>query len=388
MRNIAVLGFGTVGSGVVEAISDTKIKSGACEDIYVKAILDIRKFPDSPYADRVTDNYDSIVEDDTIEVIAETMGGVKPAYEFTKRALLAGKSVVTSNKELVATHGKELLQIAKDNGVQYLFEASVGGGIPIIRPLCKCLAANKVKEIRGILNGTTNYILTQMIENNKSFEDALSDAQAKGYAEKDPSADIEGKDTCRKIAILSNIASGGFVDADKISTEGITKITLEDLKNAKELGYDVKLLGRCTVDGNKVYAEVAPSMLPKSNLMANVYDVFNAVLVNGELTGDVMFYGKGAGKLPTASAVVADIIEILNNKPEKKLIWNSEIEFLESSDEKSQYYVRCENENDAKIAEEKLGEVKYINKTSFITALLEKSELADIAKAVAIKILK
>ncbi len=311
MINVAVLGFGTVGSGVVEIINNKDFSKKTGKDINVKKVLDIRTFEDSPYKDLITADFDSIINDEEISIVVETMGGTNPAYDFTKRSLLAGKSVVTSNKELVATHGTELLKIAKEKGVCYMFEASVGGGIPIIRPLGNCLAANDINWIMGILNGTTNYILTKMINDGESFENALADAQAKGYAERNPAADVEGIDACRKIAILASLAFGKFVDSHKISTEGITNISLEDVKNAQSIGYSIKLIGQCKKVGDEVFAKVSPVMLPPSNALSDVEGVFNGILVNGSATGDVMFYGKGAGKMPTASAVVADVIDIV-----------------------------------------------------------------------------
>lgn len=314
MINVAVLGFGTVGSGVVEIINGNDFSAKTGEKIYVKKVLDIRTFDDSPYKDLITADFESILNDDEISIVVETMGGTNPAYDFTKRSLLAGKSVVTSNKELVATHGTELLQIAKDKNLCYMFEASVGGGIPIIRPLGNCLAANSINSIMGILNGTTNYILTKMINDGDSFENALAIAQQKGYAERNPAADVEGTDACRKIAILASLAFGKNVDCNEISTEGITNISLEDVKYASMINHSIKLIGQCKKVGEKVFAKVSPVMLPDSNPLSDVEGVFNGILVNGSATGDVMFYGKGAGKMPTASAVVADVLDIVTHK--------------------------------------------------------------------------
>lgn len=326
MTKIAILGYGVVGSGVYEVIrTNAESISRRCgKDIDIKYIMDIRDFDDHPEKNLFTKDFEKILNDSEVDIIAEVIGGIKPAYDFTKRALLAEKSVVTSNKELVATHGSELLQIAADKGVCYLFEASVGGGIPIIRPLRQCLAANEITEIMGILNGTTNYILTQMVKEGRDFKTALADAQAKGYAESDPTADIEGHDACRKIAILSSLAYGKQVDVNKIATEGISKLSLTDVSYAEKLGYVIKLIGysRRTDDGG-VIVFVSPMLIPKEHPLAGVDDVFNAIMVKGNAIGDAMFYGRGAGKLPTASAVVADIIDIAANGQKHPLLWSA-----------------------------------------------------------------
>lgn len=323
MIKAAVMGHGTVGSGVYEVfgMNAEKIARTVGEPVEVKYVLDLRDFSTLPYAHKFVNDFSVIENDPEVTVVAEVMGGVGAAYEFTKRCLRAGKSVCTSNKELVATKGEELLRIAEENGVNYMFEASVGGGIPIIRPMIQCLAANEFNEICGILNGTTNYILTQMIHNGVTFEDALKQAQLNGYAEKDPTADIEGHDACRKICILSDLALGDKFDPDKVSCEGITKITLEDVANADKLGCVIKLLGRMVrnEDGT-AYAYVAPHLIHKESPLAAVEDVFNAIMVNGNATGDVMFYGKGAGKLATASAVVADMLDCIEHKANRRRI--------------------------------------------------------------------
>ncbi len=340
MKKVAVLGFGIVGSGVVEVITESSFKHKTGKELSVKAILDLREFPDSPFAGIITNDFEKIINDDEIDIVVETMGGLSPAFDFTLRALNAGKSVVTSNKELVAKKGAQLLKAARDNNVCYLFEASVGGGIPIIRPLGNCLAANEIKEIMGILNGTTNYILTQMIKNGETFEDALKDAQAKGYAERNPAADIEGVDTCRKIAILSALSYGKQIDSDAIPTEGITKITLKDVEYAESIGYAVKLIGRSKMSGGKIYAKVSPMLLPKSHPLSGVEDVFNAILVHGSATGEVMFYGKGAGKLPTASAVVADCIDIVKHNGTGAPFWEDGGVLTDVSGDPVRYYFR------------------------------------------------
>ena len=323
MINVAVLGYGTVGSGVVEVIEKNKdmVNKKSAQELEVKYILDLRDFPGDPYEDKVIHDFNTILHDDSVTIVCETMGGVGAAYQFTKQALERGKSVCTSNKELVATKGDELLKIAEEHGVNYMFEASVGGGIPIIRPMLQCLAANEFNQICGILNGTTNYILTQMIHNGVTFEDALRQAQVNGYAEKDPTADIEGHDACRKICILSDLAYGDKFDPDAVSCEGITKITLEDVANADKLGCVIKLLGRSVrCEDGTAYAYVAPHLIHKESLLAAVEDVFNAIMVDGNATGEVMFYGKGAGKLATASAVVADMLDSIEHRDRRRRI--------------------------------------------------------------------
>ncbi|MDE6214347.1 MAG: homoserine dehydrogenase [Lachnospiraceae bacterium] len=311
MIQIAVLGYGTVGSGVVEVIETNKtdINKKAGEQLAVKYILDLRDFPGDPYEGKVVHDYNMILEDPDVVIICETMGGTKPAYEFTKQALLAGKSVCTSNKELVAAHGPELLKIAREHRCNYLFEASVGGGIPIIRPLNYSLTAEHIDGITGILNGTTNYILTKMDREGADFEDVLKEAQEKGYAERNPEADVEGYDACRKIAILSSLMTGKNVCSEDIYTEGITKISAADFKYAKQMNKSVKLLAvsRDTEEG--FFAMVAPFLISREHPLYSVNDVFNAVYVHGNMLGDSMYYGRGAGKLPTASAVVSDVVD-------------------------------------------------------------------------------
>ena len=313
MVGIAILGYGVVGSGVYEVIRKNfdGITRRAGTKIDIKHILDIREFNSHPEKELFTINYDDILTDTDVSVVVEVMGGVNPAYEFTKRALMAKKSVVTSNKELVAKHGCELLKLASENKVHYLFEASVGGGIPIIRPLKLCLAANEISEITGILNGTTNYILTQMINKDETMENALKKAQDKGYAEKDPSADIDGIDAVRKIAILTSLAFGKYVDSTKIPVTGIRNVTLTDVEYAKKSGCVIKLCGHCrALENGKLDVYVSPCFVPDESPLASVDGVFNAILVKGNAVGDALFYGRGAGKLPTASAVVSDVIEI------------------------------------------------------------------------------
>ena len=311
MVNVAILGYGVVGSGVAEVLTGTGegIRRKADDLIGLKYILDVRKFPDSPFAEKFVADFKVIEDDPDVGVVVETIGGMGAALDFTERALRAGKSVVTSNKELVATHGRRLLELAAEHGAVYLFEASVGGGIPILRPLSECMAANAILEICGILNGTSNYIFTRMVADGVPFAQALKAAQANGYAEQDPTADIEGYDTCRKLCILSSIAFGWHLLPEQVPTRGITKVSLEDERAADRLGYRVKLLGRSiAAEDGTVTAYVEPHLVPVEEPLAGVDDVFNAIMVKGDATGDVMFYGRGAGKLPTASAVVADVI--------------------------------------------------------------------------------
>ncbi len=324
MINVAILGFGVVGSGVAEVLSTNaeKIAQSAAQEIVLKYILDVRDFSESAYKDCFVKDFAVIENDPSVQIVVETIGGVGAAYDFTKRAILAGKSVVTSNKELVATHGHELLELARTKNVNYMFEASVGGGIPIIRPISQCLAANEIFELYGILNGTTNYILTQMIQNGVSFESALRDAQEKGYAEANPSADVKGFDACRKICILASLSFGSQVYPESVPTEGIENISLTDVEFARSAGGKVKLLGRSVMrEDGRIACYVAPHIIGENNLLSNVEGVFNGIVVRGNAIGDVMFYGAGAGKLPTASAVVADIIDSSKHMNMRKYIY-------------------------------------------------------------------
>ncbi|MCQ2466141.1 MAG: homoserine dehydrogenase [Clostridia bacterium] len=313
MKSIGILGFGVVGSGVAEviAMNTEKIAKHMGEEVRVKRILDLRDFPDSPFNNLVTHDSEEFFNDSEISIVVETIGGARVAYEFTKRALSMGKSVVTSNKELVSTHGVELMQLAEDNNCSYLFEAAVGGGIPIIRPLHRCLAANQILKIAGIVNGTTNFILTKMRDEGLSYDDALKQAQANGYAEQNPTADVEGIDAQRKLSILSSIAlSGQYVSPDSIHTEGISKLTLDDINFAESINASVKLIAYFShPEGGVPAVFVAPHVVSKSSLIASVDGVFNAIMVEGNALGESMFYGQGAGKLATASAVVADVLD-------------------------------------------------------------------------------
>lgn len=327
MIKIAVLGYGTVGSGVVHVINTNSkiIAKRADQEVEVKYVLDLRDFPDDPIQSKVVHDFNVILEDPEVSIVVETMGGTKPAYEFVKKSLLAGKSVCTSNKELVAMYGAELVHIAKTKTVNFLFEASVGGGIPIIRPLNQSLTADKIEQINGILNGTTNYILTKMAKEGSDFADVLKEAQELGYAEKDPTADVEGYDACRKIAILTSLAYGQQVDYEDIYTEGITKITAEDFKYAKKLEAAIKIFGTSKKIGGRLYAMVAPQMIRSDNPLYAVNDVFNAICVTGNMLGDVMFYGKGAGKEATASAVVSDVVDAVKHMNTNVMtIWDDE----------------------------------------------------------------
>ena len=345
MTYAAILGYGTIGSGVYEVLDRNKdlIAENAGDEIKVKYVLDLRDFPDDPCEDVLTHDFNDILNDTDVKVVCETMGGTGAAYKFTKAALEAGKSVVTSNKAVVAAFGPELLAAAKEKNVSYLFEASVGGGIPILRPLLECITADEIGEITGILNGTTNFILTKMYNEGSAFEPTLKQAQALGYAEADPSADIEGYDPCRKIAILASLANKRFVNFEQISCEGITKITDADTAFAKALGKKIKLVGTYKKQEGKLYAQVAPVLMGPDNPLYAVDDVMNAVLVKGNMLGDVMFYGAGAGKLPTASAVVSDIIDIVKAKDDAVRIEISpeEIALSDIGALKSSYFIRA-----------------------------------------------
>jgi homoserine dehydrogenase len=349
MFAVAILGFGVVGSGVAEVIDKNfdRVSQSAAREIRVKYILDTRDFPDSVYKGLLIKDFSVIENDPEVRVVVETIGGVGAALEFTRRSLSAGKSVVTSNKELVATRGYELLRLAREKGVNYLFEASVGGGIPILRPITQCLAANKLNEIYGILNGTTNYILTEMVKNGLPFDVALKQAQANGYAEANPSSDIDGVDACRKICILADLCFGRQVEPEQVKTIGIAAVSLDDITLAGGAGYKIKLLGRAVAVGDdKISAYVAPHLVSAENLLSGVEGVMNGIVVRGNAIGDVMFYGAGAGKLPTASAVVADIIDAAKHENARKYIsWDAGAPdyAVDSAFLESRWYVRAEN---------------------------------------------
>ena len=316
MANIAILGYGVVGSGAAEVLTQNKniIEAKTGDTVNIKYILDLRDFPGDRFENKVVHDFNIILNDPEVNIVAEMMGGSHPAYDFSKACLEAGKSVVTSNKEVVANFGAELLEVAKENNVSYMFEASVGGGIPVIRPMIRDLSSNNISKVSGILNGTTNYILTKMDTEGADFADVLRDAQKKGYAEANPAADVEGIDAARKIAILAALSYGKLINPSKLHTEGITTITREDVDAARTLGYAIKLIGHTEKLDGKILAMVSPRLVPATNPLSAINDVFNGILVNGDMVGDVMFYGPGAGKLPTASAVCADIVDIMSHK--------------------------------------------------------------------------
>ncbi|MCL2488667.1 MAG: homoserine dehydrogenase [Oscillospiraceae bacterium] len=387
MIYIAILGHGVVGSGVAELMRKNAdpIARKAGIPVAVKHILDIRDFPSLPYSELFTKRFEDILEDGGVRIVVETIGGLNPAYDFVKRCLLADKSVVTSNKELVATHGDELLAIARERNLNFLFEASVGGGIPILRPLDQCLAANEVYEIAGILNGTTNFMLTKMIETGMSFDDALALAQQLGYAERDPSADVDGHDACRKICILASLAFGKHLYPNQVYTEGIRQLTPTDVKYASAIGRVIKLIGRaCKREDGRLYAVVAPMLLPKDNLLAEVNDVFNGIMVRGDAIGDVVFYGRGAGKEPTASAVVADVIdEVKHLSARKYLFWEPGEEgyAIPHDDAESAMLVRVAA-GDKQAVTAVFGQVAFIagdrlpgDELAFVTPVLNEKEL-------------
>ena len=390
MAKIAVLGYGVVGSGTVEVFYKSKenLEKKAGEPLDIKYILDVREFPDSPYADKFVKDFDVILNDPEVSVVSEVIGGIDPAYGFVKSALMAGKSVVTSNKELVAVKGAELLKIAKEKNVNFFFEASVGGGIPIIKPIHACLEANEIDEIAGILNGTTNFILTKMIRDGMGFEEALKIAQELGYAERNPAADVEGTDACRKICILASLAFGKHVYPESVHTEGITKVTLQDVEYIDSCDSKIKLIGCARrEDSGEISIGVFPAVIKNESQLAGVNDVFNAILVRGDATGDVVFYGKGAGKLPTASAVVSDIVSaVKHSDTSRSLTWSdSEQSFIRPFEKFTcAHYIRLSSDN-IKAAESEVaalfGEVEYLssknrpeNELAFITKVIPEND--------------
>ena len=358
MINIAVMGYGTVGSGVVEVIDTNgeRIAQRIGDALNVKYVLDIRDFPEDPIQEKVIHDFETIISDDEIQIVVEVMGGIEPAYTFVKRSLLAGKCVVTSNKALVAKHGAELLSIAKEKNINFLFEASVGGGIPIIRPLNSSLTADEIEEITGILNGTTNYMLKKMFYEGADYASVLKEAQDNGYAERNPEADVEGYDACRKIAILSSLISGQQVDFEDIYCEGITQITVEDMRYAKAMGTTIKLLASSKTHAGRLGAMVAPCMLYPDHPLYNVNGVFNAIFVHGNVLGDAMFYGSGAGKLPTASAVVSDVVEAAKNLNRNVMtMWKEEkLRLEDKSSMKRRFFIRMKGN-----VEEKIEDIRY-----------------------------
>ena len=388
MVNIAVLGYGTVGSGVVEVINTNHeiINKRAGEEINIKYVLDLRDFPGDPVQQILTHDFNDILNDDEVKVVVEVMGGINPAYTFVKQCLAAGKSVATSNKELVASHGPELLAIAKENNVNFLFEASVGGGIPIIRPLNTSITADEVTEITGILNGTTNYILTKMDQEGASYDEVLKQAQELGYAERNPEADVEGGDACRKIAILTSIVYGKHLDYTKIHTEGITKISTEDFKYADSLGVSIKLVGTTKKEGDTLYSFVAPMMLDENHPLSGIHDVFNGIFVHGNVVDDIMFYGRGAGKLPTASAVVSDVVDEVKHMGENIMAsWDAEpLPIGDFRDAVNRFFVRVSADSITKEEVQKLfGDVTYVTaegidgELAFITSAMTEGSFAD-----------
>ena len=350
MAKVAVLGYGTVGSGVVEVLNTNKdlIKERALEEISIRYVLDLKEFPGTPVEKLIVHDFEQIVNDEEVDVVVEVMGGIAPANTFVRRSLEAGKSVVTSNKALVAKHGAELLKTAKEHQVNFLFEASVGGGIPIIRSLNNALTGDEIEEITGILNGTTNYMMTKMFYDGADYNEVLKEAQDNGYAERNPEADVEGYDACRKIAILSSIISGKYVDFEEIYTEGITRMTVRDILYAKKMGMTIKLLASAKREDDCVSAIVAPFLLLPSHPLYNIDGVFNSVFVKGNMLGDAMFYGSGAGKLPTASAVVGDIVDVVKNKGRNVMAsWTEEkLELKSKGDIKCNFFVRMSGDKE------------------------------------------
>ena len=389
MIQIAIMGLGTVGTGVAKVVAENarQIERKLGEPLQVKTIL-VRHFKDGPYRQLMTDDFTRIEEDDAIRVVVETIGGVEAAYEYTKRALNAGKHVVTANKQLVAEKGCELLALAKKRGVNYLFEASVGGGIPVLHPLTQCMAANRIDEVYGILNGTTNYILTRMVRAGATFADALREAQEKGYAEADPTADVEGIDAGRKICILADLAFGRQMDPAAVPMEGISRLSLDDVRIAQRAGYRIKLLGRALRLGSGRTADVAPHLVPEDHPLANVEDVFNAVVVKGNATGEVMFYGRGAGEMPTASACVADVMEALQASPRREEIgWEADPEgFVPPQTVPLRHYFRIRGSLADAVGA--FGQVEVLSEDSGMTAFLTEpvsgGEAAEKAAALAV----
>lgn len=390
MIKAAIMGYGTIGSGVMEVleINQGSIAKRVGEGIEIKYVLDLRDFPGEPVQEKIVHDYKAIEEDTEVKIVVETMGGVEPAYTFVKAMLEAGKHVTTSNKALVAAKGAELIALAKEKNVNFMFEASVGGGIPIIRPLNSCLTADEIEEITGIVNGTTNYMMTKMTEEGSEFADVLKDAQAKGYAEKDPTADIEGYDACRKIAILTSLVCGQQVDFEDIHTEGITKITATDIRYAKAMGRAIKLLASSKKTGDGYVAMVAPYLLPKTHPLYSVNDVFNAIFVHGNVLGDAMFYGSGAGKLPTASAVVADIVEMAKHLDMNIPVeWSSKkLELVDYKKSVNRFFVRVTGEDKAAV-ENTFGSVTYVSaegvtgELGFVTESMTEAEFEQKADA-------
>lgn len=381
MIKVAVLGYGTVGSGVVQVIQDNNslIAGRIGEDIEVKYILDLRDFPGDKNEKLVVHDINVILDDPEVSIVCETMGGVKPAYQFSKDALLKGKSVCTSNKELVENYGPELIKTAKENNCNYLFEASVGGGIPIIRPMNSSLAPERLVRIMGILNGTTNFILTKMAKEGADYAEVLKEAQELGYAERNPEADVEGHDAGRKIAILASLMTGKTVKFADVHTEGITKISTLDFEYAAKMGKSIKLLAMAENGDNEVTALVAPFMIGADHPLNGVNGVFNAIYVTGNMLGDAMFYGQGAGKLATASAVVGDVIEAARNlDKELPCVWSEEkMNVADYTSSVRKFFVRAAISSHGQVLN-KFGNVTEVRVTDeefgFVTELMSEAE--------------
>lgn len=388
MINIAVMGYGTVGSGVVEVINTNgaRINQRIGDELNIKYVLDMKDFPGDPVQEKIVHDFETIVSDEDVQIVVEVMGGIEPAYTFVKRCLQAGKSVATSNKALVAKHGAELLSIAAEHDINFLFEASVGGGIPIIRPLNSSLTADEIEEITGILNGTTNYMLSKMFYEGADYDTVLKEAQANGYAERNPEADVEGGDACRKIAILTSIVYGKHLDYTKIHTEGITKISTEDFKYADALGVSIKLVGTTKKEGDTLYSFVAPMMLDENHPLSGIHDVFNGIFVHGNVVDDIMFYGRGAGKLPTASAVVSDVVDEVKHMGKNIMAsWDAEpLPIGDFRDAVNRFFVRVSADSITKEEVQKLfGDVTYVTaegidgELAFITSAMTEGSFAD-----------
>ncbi len=389
MFNVAILGYGTVGSGVFKVIKQNAevLKKFSGKDINVKYVLDLRDFPGNPVEEVLVHDINVILEDKDVKCVVEVMGGVEPANTFVRKAIESGKSVCTSNKELVAKHGAEILALAKKNNVSFLFEASVGGGIPIIRAINESLTADNFDSIAGILNGTTNYILTKMRNEGLAFDEVLKTAQEKGYAERNPEADVEGYDACRKIAILSSLICGKQVDYEDISTEGISHITKEDIDYSIKVGMPIKLLGLMKKDGSEVYSMVAPFMIGEEHSLRDVNGVYNAITLHGDMIGNVMLYGKGAGSLPTASAVVSDVVEIAKNNSENiDIVWDSEkVKLGDASAFKARYFVRLAAADAEDKVKELFGEVSFVEALSGETVFVTAKEYSEAELTEALK---
>lgn len=383
MANVAVLGYGTIGSGAVSVLTTNAdlIERRCGEPVNVTRILDLRTFPGDPHEDKIVHDYAIIEEDPDIDVVVECMGGIEPAYTFVKKALQAGRSVATSNKELVAAHGAGLIALAKEHQANFMFEASVGGGIPIIRPLLTSLTADDIESINGILNGTTNYILTKMDEEGSSFDEALKEAQEKGYAELHPEADIEGYDACRKIAILTSLAVGSQVDYEDIQTQGISDITALDIRYAEAMHKKIRLLGSSVKKGGKLFAMVAPFLLDETHPLAGVSDAFNAIYVHGNMVDDTMFYGRGAGSLPTASAVIGDVVDCVRNRGRHlDILWSQEKAVLSDNGSfERRFFVRVSSDVSDEAISNAFGQTQAIvlegvEEKAFVTETMKEAD--------------